>query len=472
VLVGPLAEGEAQPASLAVVPSQPGRMFDDGAIGLSIETEELATRDLSAGHGSLVALMRLLGPGVLRIGGNSLDRSWWTTANEVRPPWATSVVTPADLVAVRDLLAATGWHAILGVDLGHFDPARAADEAQAAESILGSRLLGLELGNEPDDYSDPRVRLRPPSYSVAGYLHEVGSYRSAIRNVAPGVRFYGPDLSAHSWLSTIAANKSLPFVAITHHYYPISYSITKGACKATPLPAAADLLSGQVRENENTALTDLVAAGRMAHRSTRISETNNTGSCDVAGGPDTSPVFASALWALDWSLRAASAGVTGLNFHGYFGRCFPHTFSPICASSDTAEAEGEVAAKPEYYGLLAARQLEGGRFVPVRLTGLDAGVELAAYATVHRHGVLTIAIDDFISRSPTTLSISAPGYHKATYFRLSAPSISSTVGVTFGRGTITAGGAIRLTATRARRVKRAFRVALNPTSAVVVTLRR
>ena len=141
------ARSATQHATVILAPTHPGTAFAQGAVGLSLEADDLATRDLSASHKSLVALMRLLGPGILRIGGNSLDYSWWTGDGEQPPAWATSVVTPSGLIMLRRLLSVTGWRAIVGVDLGHFDPLRAASEAQAAERILGSSLLGFEIGN-------------------------------------------------------------------------------------------------------------------------------------------------------------------------------------------------------------------------------------------------------------------------------------------------------------------------------------
>lgn len=465
----------AQRMILTVEPTHPGKKFALGAIGLSLEAQELATPDVSASHTSLVALMRRLGPGVLRVGGNSLDYSWWTSDEERPPQWATSVVTPADLTRLRALLAATGWRVVLGVDLGHIDPTRAADEARVAERILGSHLLGFEIGNEPNDYGSRLVKLRPSSYSASNYLKELATYGAAMRTTASRIRLYGPDLgslASQAWLSPIASDKSTSFVAITQHYYPTTYSFSKGVCKGTPVPTARELLSPRLRERENTALQTIVAAGGFTHRETRISETNNTSSCDAPGGPATSPVFASALWSLDWVLRAASAGVAGLNFHGYFGRCLPEAFTPICAPGYAAAAHGQVIARPEYYGLLAGRQLEGGRFVPVHSSGENTSQAFTAYATVHSRGVITLVIDNLATNSLASCLLKVPGYYKATGESLVGPSISATSGVTFGHASFDAGGVLRPTETTLPNVHGAFRLKLAPTSAIVVTLHR
>jgi hypothetical protein len=464
---------ESRPTVLTISPANLGQKFALGAVGLSVETAQLATQHMRANHKSLIALLRLLGPGVLRVGGNTLDYSWWTSDGEPSPAWATSVITPSDLIDLRRLLTAVNWRVILGVDLGHFDPTRAAAEASAAEHILGSRLLGIEIGNEPRSYGTPLINLRGSTYNVSTYLEEVSAYTMAIHAISPSIPLYGPELSApSSWLTPIASDAQAPFSVLTEHYYPTSYGVSKGICTSTPTPTALDLLSPQIRQEENTLLGTLVTAGQIAHRETRISETNTTSSCDKGGGRATSPVFASALWSLDWVLRAASAGVAGLNFHGSFGVCTPVTYSPICSPSNAAEARGQVIARPEYYGLLAARQLEGGRFVPVYTGGQNASAELTAYATVHSHSVITLAVDNFSTEDSATVMLKVSGYAKATREFLVGPSVSATSGVTFGHAFVNADGVLRTVSTKISGTDGVFTLKLRPTTAALITLYR
>jgi hypothetical protein len=458
------------PVVLSLASMTSGPEFAPGAVGLSVEADELTTQDLNVNDKPLLALMRHLGPGTLRLGGNSLDYSWWTSDGEQPPAWAKSVVSPGDLSRLRQLLVATGWRAILGVDFGHFDPSRAADEAQVAQSILGSRLLGFEIGNEPDSYGDESIKLRPARYDPASYLVQVSTYRSAMSAVAPTLRLYGPDLSAPSWLATIASSKSMPFAVITQHYYPTSYSLTSARCKATPVPTAAELLSPQVREQENTVLETIVRAGDVAHRGTLISETNDTSSCDTYGGPATSPVFASALWSFDWTLRSASAGVGGLDFHGYFGRCRPASFGPICAPGRIAEARGQVMARPEFYGIFAASQLENGRFFPVRVTGRHLSDDFSTYATEHSGGAVTLAIDNFSASHAIPFVLKTTRYREATIEALTAPSVNSTEEVTLGGSSFGATGTLHPKGTVLPKYAGAFHFVLAPASAAVLTL--
>ena len=461
-----------QQTILTVTPTHLGSMFAPGAIGLSIETGRLATQDLSANHDSLAALMRMLGPGVLRIGGNTLDYSWWTSKSEAPPEWATSVIVPSDLLTLRSLLASTHWRTILGVDLGHFDPGRAANEAGVAERILGSRLMGIEIGNEPNGYGIPTVKLRDSSYGVDNYLEEISAYNAAIHVVTPRMPLYGPELSVpNNWLTTISSGLAAPFTTLTEHYYPTMYSVSRGPCQGTTTPTVLNLLSAQVRQQESTLFETLVGLSRVARREARISETNTTASCDTGGGPDTSPVFASALWSLDWVLRAVSAGVAGINFHGSFGVCTPVAFSPMCAPSLRAEARGQLVARPEYYGLLAARELEGGRFIPVDVRE-NTSASLTAYATLNPQGVIRLAIDNFATEGPTSIVLHASGYRGATDKLLTAPSLSATSNVTFGHSTVTAVGTLRSASKEVPRRHHLFLLKLAPASAVIITLRR
>jgi hypothetical protein len=421
-----------------VDPSAASYRFRPGAIGLSIETSQLTGGVVGGRAQSLIALMRRLGPATVRVGGNSADRSWWTASGEPKPAWATNTITPADIGRLDALLKATRWRAIFTVDLGHPEPARAAEEAASVASILGPRLRAIEIGNEPNAYGTSVDRLRPASYGVAEYLAELRTYEAAISAAVPGVRFAGPDLSfaisSHTWLPAIAESRPVPFDEITHHYYPTAFNLPGGGCAPTPTPGAGQLLATRTREYENVLIGRVVAAGALAERPTRISETNTTSSCNAPGGPQTSPVFASALWSLDFSLRAASAGVTGLNFHGKIGRCSPDSSSPICAPRPADSPHP--AARPEYYGLLAARRLEGGRFVKVRVAGRavegPAGATVTAYATVAPDGGLTVAIDDMAPHGTARLMLLAPGYTAAETTRLEAPTIHSRARVTLG----------------------------------------
>jgi hypothetical protein len=466
----------ARRAVLRVDTSQPGSELAPGAVGLSVEARELGSGRLSAVHPSLVRLMRLLGPSVLRIGGNSVDLSWWTSTAESPPTWALDTITPADLRALRGLLTATGWQVLLGVDLGHFEPARAAEEVRSANQILGRSLAGIEIGNEPDSFSRQRVGLRPPTYGIQEYLREAEAYRRAVAATVPNLALYGPATSTAPsgirWLSQVGAGAHV-FNELTQHYYPIKDC--PQAVQVSPPPTAAELLSPAVRAEEGQVLKILARAAAGAGRAARIGETNSV-TCN--GSHLASPAFAGALWSLDWALRAASDGVTGVNFHGTLGICSSFTDSPICASSREAAMVGDVTAQPEYYGLLAAAQLEGGRFVPTSVSGRAPLPNLTTWATLAADGTVRIAIDNLSTIGLSQpVSISVPGYtsgsgYTVTEQALNGPSIEASSHITFGGGAVGGEGRWHPKRVGPTRASHVVRVVLRPASAVIVTLRR
>ncbi len=400
-----------------VATSQPYETFLPGAVGLATETKELESGRLSATNSNLVQLMKLLGPSVLRIGGNSVDSSWWSSDGEPTPYWATNTTTPADLATLNTLLVATGWKVLLSVDLGQFEPARAADEASYASQILGRRLLGVEIGNEPNDFGAAGVHLRSPAYNVGQYIQEANAYVHAIQTAAPGVATDGPALTqATTWLSRLGVATTV-FAGITQHFYASS---TCPGSQPIVSPTIGGLLSVRERQLENRVLGMLSNAERIARRPIRIGETN-TVSCL---GSSASSSFASALWALDWSLRAASSGVQGLNFAGELGLCATKSESPICVSSAQPEQRNRVTAQPEFYGLLAARQLERGRFVRTRLMGPHQS--FVAWATVSPTGTLKLALENLRTTGANQpVKIAVPAYRAISYEVLTAPSLSA-----------------------------------------------
>jgi hypothetical protein len=457
-------------ATLRVDTRRPGNEFAPGAVGLSTEALELSRGYLNAGNYRLVRLMRLLGPSVLRIGGNSVDSSWWTSGGEPLPAWATSLITPSNLVVLHGLLAATGWKVLLGVDLGHFEPSRAADEARYASNVLGGSLLGVEIGNEPNKYRNQNTHLRPPTYTVSEYLSEVEAYRQALAAAAPSVAIYGPAQTVMPpWLTQMGVAARV-FTELTQHYYPTSTCPRTSSAPVIPPPTVAGLLSPLVRQQEDEVLQMLALARGVTGRPTRIGETNGVACSSI---PAVSRQFASALWSLDWSLRAASSGVQGLNFHGHFGVCGAHNQSPICAVGNEAARVEDVTVQPEYYGLLAARQLEGGRFVP---TGLSATVplpNLTTWATLAPGGTVRIAIDNLAATGPSQpIRIGVPGYSVSAVETLIGSSAEAGGGIVLGGAPVTDGGRWGPRSASASRGSRSLRILVRPASAVIVTLHR
>jgi hypothetical protein len=416
----PVVAPAAQSGVSVTVHSQPlGNPLPADLLGLSLETYSLSRDEFA--HTDLAVYMRALGrTGILRIGGNSLDQTFWTSTGEQPPSWSKGTVTPAALSALAQAISGTGWRVILGVNLRHTDPARAADEARYARRILGPALLAIEIGNEPDAYYA----------SEAAYFAEFERYARAIRAAAPGVGLAGPDAARDDprWVSGFARRVLAhpDITMLTYHAYPLS------VCSGQH-PTIAELLSAAATRSEEAAANSVVAAGRLDRVPGVIDETN---SAVCWGAQGVSNVYASALWLLDYSMLLAQHGVSSVDFQGRIAGCKPYI--PLC----TAKGSSRLIARPEFYGLLALKQVGAGRFLA--LSDSDPA-RLRAYAVQTGPGQLSIVLDDIGAATTVTVRLpyAANRRGRQTVLATSSPQgMSATSGITLGGGEIGADGVL------------------------------
>ncbi len=464
LLATPPPRGKA--VSVSVTPRPVGPATPADFMGLSFEVGSLPTLATYASRGNLVGLLRSLGPGVMRFGGITADeRAAWVPAGAGKPAWATTAIDEADLAGLAALARETGWKVLLAVNLGHYEPKAAAQEAAAAKTRLGSSLAGVEIGNEPDLF--PRKHLRPPGTGVRAYLPQAVAYRTAIEAAAPGVPIAGPDPStgaqALTWVRDAAA--TLHPQLLTAHYYPLS------SCGEHP--TIAELLSANVRRKESEMLVKMLAIAHTYATPLRMDETNDI-SCE--GEPGVSDSLASALWALDYTARAMSAGLAGVNFHDLIGQ--PDTYSALAAHSESALAAGDMQPAPEWYALLAARVFMGAgspaRPLPTSIAGTTPG-ELSASAVQAPDGRMSLVLVNYDApgSAPLAVRLRVPkALAGGSILRLTGPSPAATTGVRLGglavaaNGTWSAPKALPAVYGRAG----ALSVQIAPSSAAVVTL--
>lgn len=402
-----------QPPAAPGASHTPGNPLSPGFVGLSFGAATVAADDYA--DTDLAGYLRTLGPGgVIRIGGNSGDTTFWTSTGEPAPAWATGgTITPADLRPLAAIVTSAGWRVVLAVNLKEPDPARAADEAKHAKQIFGRSLLGIEIGNEPNFY-----------YSdVSSYYADFETYAAAIEQAAPGVGLTGPDPDTNhaAFLTEFAADEAAhPDVTeVTDHSYPAS------VC-GTSVATIPELLGTGAVQYETANADAVVAAGRLLHVPAAMTETN---SAVCAGAPGVSNAFASSLWALDYIMLLAQAGVANAEFMGGTNAAGCDPYSPMCPTT------GDLTVEPVYYGMLAARLVGTGRFVPV--TNPDP-TDMRAYA-VRSGGHLTVVLDDVqdpASSGSTTVSLNlGADFHvgRLTALATSSPAgLSATTGITLG----------------------------------------
>jgi hypothetical protein len=413
VIPGPVAQ-----ASLTVT-ATPSGTIPPRFMGLSYEKSAMTYSYFHVSNRHLIALFRRLGDGVLRIGGASVDHVMWT-------PDATGThlqVTPVEIKALAVFLQATGWLCLYGVNFATSTPAQAAEEVAYAVSVLGSNLLGIEIGNEPDEYGIPG-NFFAGNWTFEDYFARWNMFRSAIRQSAPHVPITGPATGGGNHITTW----TLPFgqavtateiTLLTQHYYRDYYA--RGGS-----PTAAFLISPDSQLTGELAI--LNAGAQQLGIPYRISECN---SFDNGGVPGVSNSYASSLWVIDFLFDVALGGSTGVNMHGG-GRSPGYT--PI-ADDDG----GVVEVRPEYYGLLLFTLAGPGTLLE---TQLSAGtVDATAYAVRSATGGLNLVVVNKDTQQNLILTIATnQNIQLATLQTMTGASLAATSGVTIQGATVNSDG--------------------------------
>jgi hypothetical protein len=368
-----------------------------GFLGLSFESDS-GSGGVDSGRfdntGNLAQMLSGLGPGVLRFGGSSVDGSF-------------RAATEPAVAGIRRLADASGWRVVYSENLGHFDAAATAADAHVVAAGLGPDLLAIACGNEPNLYS--RNHRRPAGYGVRQYVAEDDECLRAVRLGAPGVPLAGPDLQPPGWLSYYAAHERGRVSTLNEHFYPLTDC---GGAHAN----AADLLSARTAANEAGNMSAAAHAAAILGGSLRVAETN---SASCSGIPGVSDTFASALWAVDFSLLAAEHHAVGVNFHSSLSwGCA--AYSPLCRS-----APGQYEPRPMYYGLLLLGSLGTGRLLPVH----SGTAGLTVHAVRAADGSVRVVLENLRSGAFGVRLRAGTRASQIGIIRLTAPRLTATSGI-------------------------------------------
>jgi hypothetical protein len=390
-------------------------------IGLSYESAILAGGDYFAPtNSSALGLIRSLGEnGVIRIGGNTSERTVWGADRKPVAP-ANSVITPASIDRLAAALRVLGWKLIYGLNLARGSLAEGAEEAAYVANAVGANLPAFQIGNEPDGFGG-WTGVRPASYDVSAYLAEWRTFHASIRARVPGALFAGPDVSgATDWVAAFAQAMPEGLVLLTHHYYADG-------------PAGAPHVSLPKLLQSNRQLPPLLE--RLAQYSRRyrlpyrIVETN---SIYDEGQPGVSDTLGAALWGLELMFQVAAAGGAGVNFHGGVHNrraSDDKAYTPIARSGD------RYRAMPLYYSMLMFAQAARGTLVPARLASDTSG--LKTFALRAPEGTLRVClINQNVARDERVAIDPGRKFTVASMLRLAGPAIDATAGMTLGGASI------------------------------------
>jgi hypothetical protein len=412
--------------TLMVDPAQKLHTVPPNFIGLSYESAQLANADFfSAANTPLIALICGLSPcGVLRLGGGTSNFTTYSqqtpetsAAFETFGPDTSHSVKQGTITSARALhnlrafLDQTNWSCIYGLNLGQGTKENAAEEAEAVCSILGPRLLALQIGNEPDAIG----RYRPHGYSPDDYIREWLEFHEAIVARVPHAKFAGPDIS-HKLPYFMAfareAARHPNVILLTFHYYAMGpagnpLATTDNLLRADPQLATLKWQGAAVIED----------MARAMHLPCRVSEAN---SCWNGGQPGVSNTFASTLWCADMLLHFASLGIAGVHLHGG-GQGW---YSPIVGSPSTGFRK-----RPEYFGIQFAQHFAATTLLRTVLNCDSERISAWAASNGDKHYLLAI-----INKANIGAKIQLTGPLSAAQWNaqiLAAPSVNAIDNIAF-----------------------------------------
>ena len=419
-------------AEATICSLQPVRTIPPSFLGISTEYWTLPLWEPHAAVAARVlSLLRVPGDGrlVLRIGGDSSQRTFWVKSTRGAPRW-TYLLTPRWFAQTRQLVDRTGARVILDLNTITGTVPDAEGLVRAAENRLprGS-IIGFEIGNESDLYlraywlatiehpwADAAVA--PAAITASDYARQFAAYSAEVRKAAPGVPLLGPtignSLYSEKWIRTLLADPHPGLGTVTGHWYPYSGCARPGR---PSYPSIAKLMDENVAANMARGMAPVL---RLVHRmglKFRLTELNSVTCGGLRGVSNT---FATALWTPDALFRLLGAGVDGINIH----------VREDAVNQAFALRQFGLQAQPLLYGMLLFDRTLGpdAQLVHVHLA-LHHVRHFDVYAVRVAHDVLhVLAIDK--GGTAVRLDLALPATGEASVQRLLAPSVSARYGLT------------------------------------------
>jgi Glycosyl hydrolase family 79 C-terminal beta domain len=447
VLVATQAPVARAAFSVSVTRTPVTRPLADDFLGLAVEYNTIP-QWTATGRGGvnapLVGLVRALDPvgrPLVRVGGQSTDRSWWPVRGMTKPLGVTDDLTPAWTAAARTLARSLDARLMLGLNLEANRTRIPQQEAAHLLTGIGSHYVSsLALGNEPELYhTTPWYRVlhsRPiPWYSkVGGIVFSRGlgydplaftSEFSRMIGGLPQLALAGPETGNPDWMLAFTrfVSPHSRVRVLTFHGYGANN------CARNPdnpiYPTIPHLLSSYA---SRSLLAGFSSSLIVAHHDGASFRLDEMGSVTCNGRAGVSDTMASALWVMDALFSLARSGVDGVNLH-----TFPDSVNGLFDFRRTAGG-WRAAVHPLYYGALmfARAAPPGSRLLEI---GTGDQEQIRAWATLGADRQVRVLLinDSLTARSRAT--IHAPigyGSKPAMLQRLRAPSAAATRDVTLG----------------------------------------
>ncbi len=214
------------------VTSQEIAMVPREFMGLSYESSQLShPQFFCAANHDLIQFFRTLGDqGVLRIGGNMSQYTYWAPTESLkgvpgetegpdpgRGSNLTFPVAPLSIDNLNGFLQATGWKLIYGLNLARGQVESLVEEAKYVARVAGDRLVAFQFGNEPDLFK--HVGDQNNDWTYEEFIAKWKELYAAIRVELPHAPIAGPDSSSQPWNAQFVKEVGNEITLLTGHYY-------------------------------------------------------------------------------------------------------------------------------------------------------------------------------------------------------------------------------------------------------------
>ncbi|HVZ87871.1 MAG TPA: hypothetical protein VHG72_12930 [Polyangia bacterium] len=366
-----------------------------GFAGFSYEKTHITNDSLNGTNANLIALYRLVGSPVMRLGADDVDNCNWvgSGAGPSKPsgqPFTRSITTGM-VDELCSFLAATGTQVIYGVNFKADNVSASAAEAAYVMGKCGASVSGFEIGNEINRYG-----------SWASLRSEWESFATAIV-ATPDAKLMGPVAGGGDALSLstpFAADESAKFgdklVLLTQHYYAGTANSTTAtvARLQTPdpdPPTSQDGLIGTDATMNTAAVTNKIPQGY------RLGECNTFAGHGQMGVSDT---LIAGLWGLDLMFVTAQNGGSGVNLHGGetgMDGSRPFYYEPIMENGGVV-----VQVQPIYYSMLMLNLAGQGAVVSTNVS--TSNPNFTAYA-LKADGFISVILDNKNATSAVSATV-------------------------------------------------------------------
>jgi hypothetical protein len=367
---------------------------------------------------------------LLRIGGRSTDHTYWDTPRPNNPKHLIEIGQPW-MDQLGALARGDGLRVMLDLNLAVHSPTLEASFAQAAiKALPPGRLVGLEIGNEPDLYwrqpwlSEGRIASTIAStpkhwaahYSASEYRRDYISYARTLVAKVPGIPLGGPAIISNNppWLSAVDGLGRLDPAFITIHRYASSNCWPKNSPWYPTIPL---ILNEASSAGLAQSVQGAVAFAHHRHQALRLTEIN---SISCGGNLGVANTFATSLWAPDTLFEMIRAGVDSVSWH----------IRPYQPNAPWEPTSGGIEPMPELYGLgVFAQMMRPG--AEVLNSKLSSALHVKGWAVQTAQGVRVLVINKGARTADMNLRLGT-GSRPAFVRRLQAPGVASQNGVTYG----------------------------------------